>query len=187
MMLVPLLEEVESLREVGLTGGMLLEVAACIDLIEVPKNHFVYQCSDPADCLYIVLEGIVEMQVPDPKTRKEFDRLQTTITAKRQQLFTMNQTQSIDLSRFPELPTKLPPFKNPELKSKDEKVQRELEVAKYRMYHGTMLPIRKVGAGACFGQAALKLDDVEMPEVAKESALCLEDVKLAVFSKRDFR
>lgn len=63
-LLVPLIAEIacfKELREFGMEGNTLLELASCMEFAEVQKDHFTFEYGDVGVHFYVVLSGKVEV------------------------------------------------------------------------------------------------------------------------------
>ena len=54
-------------------GPLLLDVVSCMEYCEVPKNEYVFEFGDKGQNYFLIIDGTVEVQIPDKQNRAEFD------------------------------------------------------------------------------------------------------------------
>lgn len=61
----------------------LLEIVHAMEIVEVPKDHLVVGIGDMERNLFVVLDGKVEIQGPDPLCAEEFELIQKQVRDKK--------------------------------------------------------------------------------------------------------
>ena len=52
----------------------------------VKKDDYVFEYGEPGDYLYVILEGSVEIQIPDAKKRVKYEEIESEIRLKQSQI-----------------------------------------------------------------------------------------------------
>ena len=71
--LVPLISELPFFKERGLDGNLMLDVVSCMEYCEVAENEFVFEYGHVGTNFFLILDGSVEVQIPDKAMRAEFE------------------------------------------------------------------------------------------------------------------
>jgi hypothetical protein len=66
------LQAVPFFKERGLVEATLLEVVQCMKILEMPKNKLVMEHNEIGENFYFVLQGEVEISIPDPNRKRAF-------------------------------------------------------------------------------------------------------------------
>ena len=71
--LAPLIKDIPFFKERGLDGNLLHDVVSCMEYCEVPKDEYVFEFGDQGQNYFLIIDGTVEVQIPDKQSRNEFD------------------------------------------------------------------------------------------------------------------
>jgi hypothetical protein len=87
--LVPLISELPFFKERGLDKNLMLDIVSCMEYCEVPENDFVFEYGHVGSNFFLILDGSVEVQIPDKANRAEFEQVEFDIKLKRERLLTI--------------------------------------------------------------------------------------------------
>lgn len=62
---MPFISQIEFFKERGIEGAALFDVVSCMEFMTINKDNFVFEFGDQGDLFYLLLEGKVEVQIPD--------------------------------------------------------------------------------------------------------------------------
>jgi hypothetical protein len=71
--LIPLIKDIPFFKDRNLNGAMLLDIVSIMEYKSVQQENYVFEYGDLGDNFYLLLNGSVEVQIPDIQKRFEFE------------------------------------------------------------------------------------------------------------------
>lgn len=193
----------------------MLEVVNCMSLKSIPEGNFVFEYGELGEEFFLILEGKVEIQIPDKENLGRYDQVRFELSTKLESV----EAALLDIQQFDEYSKKLEEKKaqgdaaeaaNSLFKTdrrytrvivhdipkatmaREEKIrtlQEEIDtLCKIKNYE-LMIPVTIYGPGKAFGELALTKDinapNRVLPRAA--SIVCLTDCKFAIMNKADYQ
>lgn len=62
---MPLIWEIHFFKDRGITGTMLNDIVGLMSYKKMLKGEYVFEFGDVGDKFYLILDGSVEIQIPD--------------------------------------------------------------------------------------------------------------------------
>ena len=75
------IKDIDFLKKRNLNEETMLEIVNCMNLLEMEKDEIVMEYGDIGQNFYLILQGEVEITVPDPNRKKAFLQLKKDIEA----------------------------------------------------------------------------------------------------------
>jgi hypothetical protein len=75
------IKDIDFFKKRNLNEETMLEIVNCMNLLEMEKDEIVMEYGDIGQNFYLILQGEVEITVPDPNRKKAFLQLKKDIEA----------------------------------------------------------------------------------------------------------
>ena len=73
-------------KEREMNDAAMLEVVNCMSLRSIPAEHFVFEYGQLGDEFFLILEGEVEIQIPDKENLGRYEQVKFDLSTKMEQV-----------------------------------------------------------------------------------------------------
>ena len=66
-------------KQRGIKDGVLLDILTCMEFLECEKEKVVFEIGSEGDLFYLILDGVIEITIPDPNSTQAFNEINKKI------------------------------------------------------------------------------------------------------------
>jgi hypothetical protein len=66
-------------KQRGIKDGVLLDILTCMEFLECEKEKVVFEIGSQGDLFYLILDGVIEITIPDPNSTQAFNEINKKI------------------------------------------------------------------------------------------------------------
>ena len=79
LVLLPLIAKTSFFKDLGLSRSAMLDLALSMEYQTAAKDNYLFEFGDTGNHLFVILTGVVEVQILSEPNRKEFDAINNEI------------------------------------------------------------------------------------------------------------